>query len=402
MSTFYKWHLPEGVQELLPPQAERLEAYRRMVLDQYRAWGYDLVIPPMIDFLDALLVGAGQDLAQQTFNLVDQVSGRQLGLRADMTPQVARIDAHRLQTDQPVRLCYCDAVIKARASKGTQQRTLIQTGVELFGHQGINSDLEVLSLLMKTLELIGFHQAHLDIGHVGVLEGLLEPLRLSKLHTRELLSILRRKSLPDLEQFIDQRKLQASPAQHLLNLIHLQGDVSILTRAKQQLAGAGSTVSKALDDLQQLADGLAKWVPAEQLYFDLTELRGFRYHTGVVFAAYVPGLGHAIAKGGRYDQIGKAYGRARPATGFSLDLTQALVLSAQSLMVTHAIYAPAEPDDAALQLLIEQLRLAGERVIVSLSSQENPQQLGCDRQILKNAQQHWQIEFFPHNPPIEH
>ncbi len=394
MSTFYKWHLPEGVQELLPPQAELLEACRRMVLDQYRVWGYDLVMPPLIDFLDALLVGAGQDLAQQTFNLVDQVSGRQLGLRADMTPQVARIDAHRLQTDQPVRLCYCDAVIKARASKGSQQRTLIQTGVELFGHQGIASDLEVLNLLMKTLELIGFQQVHLDLGHVGVLEGLLEPLRLSKSNTRELLSILRRKSLPDLEQFITLQNLQTPSAEHLLNLIHLQGDVGTLPRAKQELASAGATVSNALDDLQQLAEGLARFVPAEHLYFDLTELRGFRYHTGVVFAAYVPGLGQAIAKGGRYDHIGKAYGRARPATGFSLDLIQALSLSSQSLMTTYCIYAPAQPEDAALQTLIEQLRLAGERVIVSLSAQESPQQLGCDRHIVKNPQQFWQIEYF--------
>jgi ATP phosphoribosyltransferase regulatory subunit len=395
MSNFYKWHLPEGVQELLPPQAERLEACRRLVLDQYRVWGYDLVMPPMIDFLDALLVGAGQDLAQQTFNLVDQVSGLQLGLRADMTPQVARIDAHRLQTDQPVRLCYCDAVIKARASKGSQQRTLIQTGVELFGHQGIASDLEVLSLLMKTLELIGFQQTHLDLGHVGVLEGLLEPLRLSKAQTRELLSILRRKSLPDLQQFIAQNTIQEKSAEHLLQLIHLQGDVSILTTAQQVFAAAGETVRQALEDLQQLAQGLARFVPAEHLYFDLTELRGFRYHTGVVFAAYVPGFGQAIAKGGRYDQIGKAYGRARPATGFSLDLLQALNLLSQPSFTRYGIYAPALPEDGELQTLIEQLRLAGERVIVALGANDHPQQLSCDRHIIKNAQAHWQIEFLP-------
>lgn len=392
MTSYYKWHLPQGVQELLPLQAERLEACRRAVLDQYRVWGYDLVIPPMIDFLDALLVGAGQDLAQQTFTLVDQISGRQLGLRADITPQVARIDAHRLQTDQPVRLCYCDAVVQARAAKGSQQRTLIQTGVELFGHQGVNSDLEILNLLMQTLRLIGFQRVHLDLGHVGVLEGLLQPLNLSKPQTRELLSILRRKSLPDLQLFVVEQAIPAQVAAHLLALIHLQGDVSVLAQAKQLLVTAGDLVNQALDELQALAQELAKFVPAEQLYFDLTELRGFRYHTGVVFAAYVPGLGHAIAKGGRYDRIGKAYGRARPATGFSLDLMQAVSLSAQPLMTTYAIYAPAITEDHALQQLIEQLRLAGERVIVALSPQDQPQALGCDRIIVKKLE-HWQIEF---------
>lgn len=316
------WLLPDGVEEILPPQAWALEALRRLVLDLYRTAGYDLVFPPLIEYREALLTGAGDDVAQQTFTLTDPLSGRLLGIRADMTPQVARIDAYRLNRDEPTRLCYCGSVLRAQPQELGASRTLIQTGVELYGDTELASDLEVISLLIATLKIAGCASLCLGLGHVGILEGLLKNSAVTASQQQQLLDIYERKAIPELNTFVEIEITDVELKKYLRELAHLQGDVSVLKIARQQWASAAPAVLTAIDYLQQVVDVLQADHPEVTLYVDLSEFRGYQYHSGIVFAAYQAGIGRAIAQGGRYDHIGEVFGRARPATGFSTDLSQ--------------------------------------------------------------------------------
>lgn len=322
-----RWLLPEGVEEILPPDSWRLEAMRRRLLDLYRTSGYELIVPPLIEYLDSLLTGAGHDLELQTFKLTDQMSGRMMGVRADMTPQAARIDASRLKSKGPTRLCYIGTVLRTLPDGLGGSRCPQQVGVELFGEPGIEGDLEIVSLMLETLTACGARNLHLDLGHVGIYRALAAQAGFSGDQEEELFGVLQRKSRPDLEDFLRAHKPSGNTARWLGSLIDLNGDVTVLTRAREQLKGSGRTVMSALDTVEQMIARIQRRMPKMPLHVDLAELRGYRYKTGMVFAAYVPGQGREVARGGRYDAAGKVFGRARAATGFSADLAVLLRLA---------------------------------------------------------------------------
>lgn len=384
------WLLPEGIEEILPPQAAQLESLCRRVMDLYMTWGYQLVIPPVIEFLESLLTGTGVDLDLQTFKLTDQLSGRLMGIRADTTPQVARIDAHILKRNVPTRLCYLGTVLHTRPENSGDSRSPLQVGAELYGHHGFESDAEILCLMLETLNLAGIRNIHIDLGHVGIYQGLVEKARLDDEQELELFDVLQRKAGSELETLIRKWSLPGKIASMLEFLIQANGDEAILRKAKKQLAGAGAGVNRCLDELAGVARQVNRRMPEAPLFFDLAELRGYHYHTGIVFAAYVPGKGQGIAFGGRYDDIGRAFGRSRPATGFSTDLKILHSLSSNPVTVKKGIYAPCKNDPKLLKQ-VERLRKKGEVVISELPGQKGrPQDMDCDRKlVLKNGR--WQI-----------
>lgn len=376
-----RWLLPEGIEEILPPRAEQLEATLRTLLDLFTSWGYELVMPPFIEYLESLLTGTGNDLDLQTFKLTDQLTGRLMGLRSDMTPQVARIDAHCLKREVPTRLCYMGTVLKTLPPGHGGNRTPMQVGAELFGHAGIESDAEVLRLMVRTLQAAGIGPLWLDLGHVGVFRGLAQQANLDAESEAQLFDALQRKAKPEIAALLEARALPTTMHDMLLSLADLHGDASVLDRAVSLLAEADEAVHQALENLRQIAELVAD-IPDTTLHFDLAELRGYRYHTGVVFAAFVPGQGQAIAQGGRYDDIGKVFGRSRPATGFSTDLKTVLSLVAAKAVEVRGIFAPASAESGLAQA-IEALRASGERVIQALPGQTGgAAEMGCDRELV--------------------
>ena len=386
-----RWLLPEGIEEILPPQACHIEALCRRVLDLYRGWGYELVMPPLMEFLESLLTGTGADLDLQTFKLIDQLSGRLLGIRADTTPQVARIDAHNLKRKVPTRLCYLGSVLHARPESSGGTRCPLQVGAELYGHQGVESDAEILSLMLKTLAVAGIENVHVDIGHVGIYQGIIRQAGLTDAQELELFDVLQRKASSELKSLIKSWSLPHKTGAMLEYLISANGDASVLQAAQRALAPAGSAVTRCVSDLQNVAALVRKRCCGAPLYFDLAELRGYHYHTGIVFAAYVPGCGQGIAFGGRYNDIGSAFGRARPATGFSTDIKVLHALSSLTAQEQRGIFAPAR-DDPALMRYIDRLRRKGEIVIMALPGQKGgAKEMGCDRQLVCK-QGRWQVE----------
>ncbi|GAA3897859.1 ATP phosphoribosyltransferase regulatory subunit [Halomonas cibimaris] len=374
-----RWLLPDGMDEVLPPQASRMEELRRRLLDLYYRWGYDQVMPPPAEFLDSLLTGTGTDLDLQTFKLTDQLTGRMMGATADVTPQVARMDAHSLRREGPVRLCYCTSVMRASADPYQGGRSPVQVGVELFGHAGLGADSEIIHLALASLAAAGADEMHLALGHIGIYRSLVEAAALDRDQERALFAALALKSPGEIERVVTASVSDPALAAMLMALGELHGDVNVLERARDVLAGAPATVTAALDELDALQRGVRARF-AVSLYVDLAELRGYQYHTGMMFAAYVPGYGHALAKGGRYDDTGRAFGRARPATGFSMDLKQLATL-AEATPAPGAILAPAVADDA-LRDAVSALRQQGERVIQALPGQRTgPAAHGCDRRL---------------------
>ena len=386
-----RWLLPEGIEEVLPERAACLEGLRRQVLDLYHSWGYDLVVPPFLEYLDTLLTGTGHDLALQTFTLVDQVSGRMLGLRADMTPQVARMDAHTLGSEGPRRLCYLGTVLRARPESFGGTRSPLQVGAELYGHAGCESDAEILCLMLETLHATGLDEVHVDLGHVGIYRGLVSRAGLAPEQEKALFDALQRKARAEIEVLLGENAVAGNVAGMILALVELNGGEEVLGRAREVLSDAGADVSQALERLENVAASVGRMRPGTVLHFDLAELRGYQYHTGVVFAAYVPGRGSAIAQGGRYDAIGEVFGRARPATGFSADLKTLVSLGRPCRRRERGgILAPAVMD-AELQAVISDLRTSGERVIHALPGQgEDADATGCDR-ILRKTGGAWQV-----------
>jgi ATP phosphoribosyltransferase regulatory subunit len=386
-----RWLLPEGIEELLPDQAERLERLRRNLLDLFAGWGYRLVIPPIIEHLESLLVGTGRDLELQTFKLTDQLTGRLLGVRADMTPQVARIDAHRLKSTAPTRLCYVGPVLHTRPQGFARTRSPFQVGAELYGHGGIESDVEILQLMVETLMVAGLTRPHIDLGHVGVFRGLAREANLDEEQEQVLFDALQRKAQPEIEAYLDSLAISPDYRRMLTALVDLNGDGSVLDEARETLRPAGAAVQQALANLEQIAQLAQRKMPAIALHFDLAELRGYHYQTGVVFAAFMPGHGQEIARGGRYDDIGHAFGGARPATGFSTDLETLIMLGPQQAEFSGAIFAP-YADDAALYAFIAKLRRQGRRVCMELPGQSGtPQEMGCDR-VLELRDGTWQVK----------
>jgi ATP phosphoribosyltransferase regulatory subunit len=321
-----QWMLPEGVDETLPPLAWQMEMLRRRLLDHYRKRGYELILPPLIEHLDTLLTGTAQGLERQTFKLTDPASGRLLGLRADMTPQAARIAARRYADRPVVRLCYLGSVLRTEADSPGGPRSPRQVGCELFGVPGVDGDLEVLTLLRSTLRVAGVRKVHVDLGHVGIYRALTAKLGLDADAEGALFDILQRKSHPDLSEFASARRLKPRQVEAISQLMDLNGDATVLVRARELLKSGGDAVADALSVLERIVAELRKATPAVGIHIDLAELRGYRYHTGAVFAVFVAGHGREIARGGRYDGVGAAFGAARPATGFSADLNELLRL----------------------------------------------------------------------------
>jgi len=384
------WILPDGIDEVLPPQAGLLELKRRELLDFYHTWGYEFVIPPFVEFLDSLLSGTGSDLDLKTFKLTDQLSGRMMGVRADITPQVARIDAHHFYSEAPTRLCYLGTVLHTRSDGFAGTRSPLQIGAELYGHAGVESDVEILRLMLKTLELTGVNNVYLDLGHVGIFRGLARQAGLDRAQETALFDALQRKALPEAAELLRSFGIDSGHARMLLRLGELNGD-GALEEAAEVLKEAGQEVQQALNYLRDMAQQIAHWLPEVPVHFDLAELRGYHFHTGVVFAAFVPGSGKEIARGGRYDAIGGIFGRARPATGFSTDL-KTLMLLAESVPAPDnpAVFAPWDPDPS-LQLRIEALRAAGWRVICALPGQQGgARDMGC-REMLSFDGSNWEV-----------
>jgi ATP phosphoribosyltransferase regulatory subunit len=366
-----RWLLPEGIDEVLPPEADRLERLRRRVLDLYASWGYQLVIPPFIEFLDSLLVGTGSDLDLETFKLTDQLTGRLMGIRADMTPQVARIDAHHLRGEACARLCYLGTVLHALPDGFTRTRSPVQVGAELYGHTGFESDCEILSLMLETLAIAGVDKVHVDLGHVGVFRALAKQAGIDGNQESALHDALQRKARGEIAELLGTASVDAGIARMILALAELNGDESVLTEARRALAAADREVLAAVDRLEQTVEVVMARFPGTPLHVDLAELRGYRYHTGVVFSALVPGHGQEVARGGRYDEIGRAFGHARPATGFSTDLKSLMSLARPSGEEAHVtvIRAPwsSEPD---LVALVNALRGEGKRVVYELPGEK--------------------------------
>lgn len=387
-----RWLLPEGIEEVLPPQAARLEALRRALLDMYQSWGYDLVIPPLIEYVESLLIGTADDLDLQTFKLTDQLNGRMMGVRADMTPQVARIDAHLLKRNTPTRLCYLGHVLHTRPDGFAGSRSPLQVGAELYGHAGVASDMEVIELMVATFHRCGIDNLYVDLGHVGIYRGLVVQAKLDAQQETALFAALQRKAKPEIKSLLADWSLSQSLTTMFLALADLNGGAEVFTTATKVLQDASQEVVAALNELQQIANSLQQRLPTLDLHYDLAELRGYHYHTGVVFAAFVPGQGQAIAQGGRYDGIGKVFGNARPATGFSSDLRTLVEFATITSMATAGIFASTVTEDAALRNAITALRAKGERVVIALPGQQgSAKEMGCDRQlVLRNNQ--WVVE----------
>lgn len=385
------WLLPEGIEEILPPNAARLEEICRTMIDNFQSWGYQLVMPPMIEYMDSLLTGTGEDLELQTFKLTDLLSGRMMGVRADTTPQVARIDAHHLKREVPTRLCYLGTVLHTKPMTNGGTRSPLQIGAELYGHKGIESDVEIICLMLSTLNSIGINNLHIDLGHVGIYQALIEQAQLSADQEANLFDILQRKDRPELISQVADWNMPESLVNAFSILMDLNGGVEVLQRAEDYLKEFGDKLINCIQDLKNLDDLVKQRIPDAPLFFDLAELRGYHYHTGVMFTAYVPGVGSGIAFGGRYDDVGKSFGRARPATGFSTDIKTLMNLLPQGDIKYSAIFAPWIQDEA-LSEKVNELRQQGEIVINALPGQTgDANAMECDRQLVKDSGQ-WLVK----------
>jgi ATP phosphoribosyltransferase regulatory subunit len=335
----------------------------------------------MVEFTDSLLVGVGEDLDLLTFKVPDQLTGRMLGLRADITPQVARMDAHSLEGDQVNRLCYAGSTLHTRTGSLAASRSPLQLGAELYGAPGLTADVEVISLMLSMLEAAGVEigrELTLDLGHGDIFKHVLAASGAADVGIeQDVFDALQRKSRPDLDKLLE--RLENPSAAGLRVLLGLHGDLEVLDIAQTELADAAPAVQQSLDELRALSSALKARYPQVSFYFDLAELRGYRYHTGVVFAAYAQGLGEALARGGRYDNVGEVYGRARPATGFATDLRLLAAQVSAGDSTSSAIAAP-DVEDASLQEAVSLLRAAGEVVIVALDGATDSR---CSRELQK-------------------
>lgn len=388
MTSVDRWMLPEGVDELLPERAAVAEQLRRNILDLLKSWGYQLVVPPLIEFTDSLLIGMGKDIETQSFRLTDQISGKSMAVRADITPQTARIDAHSLKAEGIRRLCYAGSVLHTRPKTLMASRCPMQIGAELYGDTSISADIEVISLLLETLHLIeseftsaqgsasnGLCKLTLDLGHVSIYNAVRDAIKTAapELEQDDLALIfdaIQRKSLPDLKCLLPRLLAGHAITETLYQLPGLCGGANVLVKAKALLGSLGQGVVDAIDQLTQVAEIISQRFTAVEVYFDLAEIRGYEYHTGLVFAAYADGHGLALANGGRYDNIGKVFGSERSATGFNTDI-KALIdflgsratLAVQPVNAEREIIAAPNSEEASLWNAVSQLRNAGEIVI---------------------------------------
>lgn len=374
-----RWLLPDGVEEILPAEARRMEQLRRRLLDLYHDWGYDLVIPPLVEFTESLLIGLGRDLDLLTFKLTDQQSGRTLGVRADITPQIARMDAHSLRRQGANRLCYAGHVLHTKPRTPLATRSPMLAGVELYGEAGLGADVEVVSLLLESLQVVGMERTAVEIGHVGICRELIAAAGLDANQKDLLFDLLQRKATAELRSWVEQKIVDPELAAIFRQLAQLAGGRECLEEAHRVLAKAPAAVLTALQQLEDLADIISQRYPQAELYFDLSELHSFTYHTGLWFAAFAPGYGRAVATGGRYDHVGEVFGRARAATGFHVDITALNRLLPSGSSQAPGIYAPASPDQGQWQA-IQKLRAQGERVVSGFDGERvRRNELNCDR-----------------------
>lgn len=371
------WLLPEFIADVLPSEARKMEDLRRKVLDEFRSYGYEFVIPPMLEYLESLLTGVGKDTELDTFKLIDQLSGKTMGIRADMTTQVARIDAHLMNRSRVVRLCYAGSILHTRPSGLQATREPLQAGAELFGCAGIQADAEIQKLALSTLKAVGLADVNLDLSHVGVLKAIVSLDPQAKAHEAQLFDMLETKDMPGLSELTADFHEETRKA--LLALPELYGDVSVLEKARAVLPAVDG-VSSALRELEYLA-GQAE---CDKVTIDLADMHGYHYHSGIMFATYIPGLPNAIARGGRYDSVAEAFGRSRPATGFSLDIRElARVLPAAEKR--PAVMAPWS-DDPALAKKVRELRKTGGTVIYNLqNSVHRTDEFTCSQRLEQDA-----------------
>jgi len=379
------WLLPEFIEDVLPAEASRIESLRRQLLDLFHVHGYQYVIPPMLEYMESLITGTGRDLDLATFKVVDQLTGRLMGVRADTTPQAARIDAHMLNHQGVSRLCYAGSVLRTKPDGLARTREPLQVGAELFGHAGIESDIEIHRLMIKALQLLGLKDLHIDFSHVGIFECLVDNANIPAALEQDLYAALQSK---DKQRVAELAKTLSDEFQSaLIALTDLNGDVTVLDKADSLLPKLPA-ITKAIGHLREVAFTLKDL--NVHVGFDLSELRGYHYHSGIVFAAYAQGYSGPIALGGRYDEVGISFGRARPATGFSLDL-RGVVLALQPAKLPQAILAPAGAS-ASLLKAIEGLRSNGHVVIQALpNSQVHLDELNCS-QTLVEYQGEWRVE----------
>jgi len=387
----HRWLLPDGMEELLPEDSWQQELLRRQILDLFDVWGYDLVVPPLAEFLDSLLTGAGEDLELKIYKVTDQVSGRTLGLRADMTPQVARIDARYLHQQELARLCYAGPVLHTFTDEPAGSREPLNIGAELFGDTGPDGDSEIIQLMVATVQQAGLIHPHLDLGHVAVYRQLAAAAGLDQQQEQTLFAIVLRKSKPDLQHFLQSGNFSEAAGDWFLALLGLHGDVAVLSQARSELATAGEKVCQVLDDLEAVIQHLAITLPDIPVHLDLAELRGYRYHTGLVFSLYDPQSAALLAKGGRYDGIGKVFGQDRPATGFSADL--------RKLARLLPVSVPHRPDcviapmygDPELSRRIQSLRQSGKRVVTVVGELSAVSHPGAQQKLVRQNGE-WVLE----------
>lgn len=379
------WLLPEFIEDVLPTEAARIELFRRDLLDLFKVHGYQYVIPPTLEYLESLITGTGHDLDIATFKVVDQLTGRLMGIRADMTPQAARIDAHMLNQQGVCRLCYAGTVLRTKPDGIARTREPMQLGAELFGHAGIESDIEIQRLMVKSLKLLGVEQINIDFSHVAIFGALVKAGNIDADLEQALYAALQSKdksAVVNLVQNCDNVTQQA-----MISLTELNGDVGILDVALKTLPPLPE-ITQALANLSTVASKLSDL--NVKVSFDLGELRGYHYHSGIVFAAYAKGYTGSVALGGRYDEVGIAFGRARPATGFSIDL-RGIVAALPPTNLPKTILAP-EDNDAALLAKIDALRADGLVVIQVLPhTQVNAEELNCDTALVLRDNE-WRIE----------
>lgn len=376
------WLLPEYIEDVLPAEAAQIEHLRRSLLDLFEVHGYQFVIPPMMEYLESLITGVGHDLDLATFKVVDQLTGRLMGVRADITPQAARIDAHMLNNQGVTRLCYAGSVLRTNPDGLAQTRQPMQLGAELFGHAGVEGDIEIQRLMVKTLQVSGIKALQIDFNHVGIFDALMK--NTDPIFEKQLYQALQSKDQTEVKALT--KDFDAVTRDALCALTELNGDVAILAEAAKRLPKTPS-ITKALAELLQVSDQLKDLDVG--VSFDLAELRGYHYHSGMVFAAYAEGCPGPLALGGRYDEVGQAFGRARPATGFSLDL-RGLVKALPPSNVKQCILAPYGNDDSLIKK-IDELRKSGEKVVQELPGHEAyVDELNFNRK-LKNLDGVWQV-----------
>ncbi|HWU66797.1 MAG TPA: ATP phosphoribosyltransferase regulatory subunit, partial [Methylophilus sp.] len=380
----HNWLLPEYIEDVLPAEAARLETYRRQLLDLFRVHGYQYIVPPMMEYVESLLTGTGHDLDIATFKVVDQLTGRLMGLRADTTPQAARIDAHMLNHQGVSRLCYAGTVLRTKPDGLARTREPLQLGAELYGHAGIESDIEVQRLMVKALQLLGMRTLFVDLSHAAVFAGLSHMAQLGVQQEQSLQAALQAKDITLVETLV--ANLPEKSRNAFIALTQLNGGIEVLEQASDTLP-ASAELEQALYELETVAKALNN--ADVTVTIDLSELRGYHYHSGMVFAAYAKGYAGPIALGGRYDEVGAAFGRARPATGFSLDLRGALQALGPATL-NKGILAPVAAD-AELLSLIDTLRSQGQVVVEALPDMPvNYSELACDR-TLQKVDGHWQV-----------